>query len=56
MKNNNSIYEFENGLLSSVITEKPTHRTMYDIRKMSEHIEKTGRTLTPEEAQMFVIS
>lgn len=30
-------------------------RVMYDIRKMSEHIKKTGRLLTELKAQQFII-
>lgn len=46
MNNNSSVYEFENYLNSSVMTEKPTERIMYDIRKMSEYIKEIGRPLT----------
>ena len=55
MMKNENIYEFENHLSDSRIVEKPVTRVMYDIRKMSEHIRKTGRPLTELEAQHFMI-
>lgn len=55
MMKNDNIYNLENHLSDSRIVEKPVARVMYDIRKMSEHIKKTGRPLTELEAQQFII-
>ncbi len=54
MDENKNIYDFENHMIDSVITEKAKNKTMYDIRKMSEYIKKVGRSLTEEEIRQFI--
>lgn len=49
------IYDLENKLLSSQLTEYSKSPVMYDIRKISEQIRKLGRPLTDDEAEKYKI-
>lgn len=49
------IYDFENELISSQLTEHLKNPVMYDIRKMSEQIGKLERPLTNDEAEKYKI-
>lgn len=55
MRKNNSVYDFENYMVDSIMTEKAKSKTMYDVRRMSEYIKEVGRPLTSTEAEQFVV-
>lgn len=56
MKKELSIYELDDCISESILTEKVIHcDSMYDIRRMSEYIHQVGRPLTNEEARQFIV-
>lgn len=49
------IYNFEKHLANGRMVEKTTAKKMYDIRALSDRVRESGRPLTEEEAEKFII-